>query len=727
MILASSSIYKDIFSVTVPKHELPSDHFPLTFKLKNKKPELINNKNITKINYENLFSAMENRFKTYFNKKFDHINLSTENLGKILLKNYELSLNENSRQCIKKIDNLNLPKKIISLIREKKEARKQAAKYNFPFFYTRYNLINKILNREILEHKQYINNKKLENLAMTKAKDSKFWKLLKHLEGNQSFSNNTFPYLDINGQKLYDEKSISKAFGENLAKIFVPYTDDSFDNEFFYETNQFCNTDQLFDYSYEEYYDCDFVMVELEVALEQLKIKSAPGPDTVNNRILKNLGRNGKKFLLFLINKSFKENSIPSSWKIAKMKMIPKKPHDQHNINNYRPISLTNSIAKIVERVIKNRLTDFLDSNNLISKYQSGFRANRSSIDNLFFFSQKCLLNFYKKQKIGGIVFDIEKAFDKIWHQGLFLKLHNMRIPTNIAKWIKNFLTDRSFYVSINGTDSELYKIKTGVPQGSILSPTLFSIFINDIPLSLPNYSNLSSVLYADDLFTFYSDKNIKRVQIVLQYYLNNLEKWLLQWRLKISAHKCSYNIYSRSNRGNSMISLKIFNQKIERVGNPRYLGIILDSRLSFSTHIKLLKDRCFRKMNYLRIINHINISNKTKLTVYNAMIRSNMDFAAPIISKISMTCNNKLNSIQYNSLRIILNRKRYKTSHSEMTAASGIKPLSRHINDLKENFIKKALNNNEMIIELREEVEEFLISNPELAEKDVSLFYKNS
>ena len=110
-------------------------------------------------------------------------------------------------------------------------------------------------------------------------------------------------------------------------------------------------------------------------------------------------------------------------------------------------------------------------------------------------------MGFAAKEKIGGIVFDIEKAFDKVWHQGLLVKLHKMRIFKIMAHWIKNFLSDRTFFVSINGCNSDLFPINTGVLQGSILFPILFSIFIDDIPLSLPNYPTLSGVLYADDLY----------------------------------------------------------------------------------------------------------------------------------------------------------------------------------------------------------------------------------
>ena len=271
----------------------------------------------------------------------------------------------------------------------------------------------------------------------------------------------------------------------------------------------------------------------MDTALHSLKPKSASGPDNLNNKVLKNLGKYGKHFLLSLFNKSFLENDIPKGWKIAKMKMLPKKTHDSHNINSYRPISLTNAIIKLLERLIKARLVYFLEKNKLLSKFQSGFREQRCPMDNIFYFTQKCLLAFQKKEKMGGIVFDIEKAFDKIWHEGLLKKMHDMKIPNKIAKWIKNFLTDRAFYVSNDGKDSQLFDIKTGVPQGSILSPILFSIFINDIPLELENYEKLGGALYADDLFSFYSDTNLNRIQIVLQKYLNKLEQWLKKWRHK--------------------------------------------------------------------------------------------------------------------------------------------------------------------------------------------------
>ena len=146
------------------------------------------------------------------------------------------------------------------------------------------------------------------------------------------------------------------------------------------------------------------------------------------------------------------------------------------------------------------------------------------------------------------------------------------------------------------------------------------------------------------------------------------------------------------------VITLKIFGQTIVKETNPRYLGVLLDPRLTYDTHINNLKDKCFRKMNFLRVMKHNKIQNNTKICVYNAMRRSNIDFAAPVLGRITKTNKKKFRSIQYNSLRIMLNRKNLRQSHSEMLKTSGIKPIFTHLDDLREYYIKIASVNISMI-----------------------------
>jgi hypothetical protein len=316
---------------------------------------------------------------------------------------------------------------------------------------------------------------------------------------------------------------------------------------------------------------------------------------------------------------------------------------------------------------------------------------------------------FSKKKKAAGILFDIQKAFDKVWHEGLLFKMHQIKIPNKIGKWIQNFLTNRKFYVSVNGQNSGCFSIYTGVPQGSVLSPILFILFMNDIPMQVPNYIDNESLLYADDLFNFYCDKNLNRINIILQKYLDLLEEWLRKWRLKVAPHKCSYNIYTEHKTCKKELNLKIFGQKINKENNARYLGIYLDNNLNFGHHINQMKDRCLRKLNFLKVLKSKKSScqTSTKIAVYNALVRSNLDFAGPLFNNISDGNKKKLESIQYHSMRIMLNCK-YGASSTEMRERLGISTLAEHFAKLNNKYLSMALVKNQLIADLFEQFIEF-------------------
>ena len=563
LILTSPNLLGIVKNLKIHSSELSSDHFPITFQITNhttQKPDI--NINQTKINYEKVHLEIEEKL-TYYKDKIAKLNFNYQN--KAFLKIHEYSLKLHTRVVIKKVDNINLPKEIITLINAKKDVKKQLVKYKLPIFRTRFNFLNKLVKKEICKYKNEKNQADLNKLADMKASETSFWKLLHKMNGTNKKKKIIIPYLLINGEKIYDNNKKAESFGNHLEKIFVPYEDTIFDNNFKTEVNTFVESEELFNYDSEKKYSDPFTLQELENTLDDLKIKSSTGPDDCPNKIFKNLGNTGKQIILNLANHSYLNNVILDEWKTAKIIMIPKTPNDSHNINNYRPISLTNTIIKIIERLVKRRLEFFLEKKKVISKYQSGFRKKRSPIDNIFYFMQKSLIAFDQNHKVGGIVYDIEKAFDKVWHEGLLIKLHQMKVPKIIGIWLKNFLKNRKFFVEINGIKSILFNIETGVPQGAILSSYLFSLFINDIPLKLELYRDLAGLLYADDLFSFYSNSNTNRIQAILQRYLNKLEEWLRKWRLKIAPHKCSYNIYQKYGKCEKLLNLSIFGQKINR------------------------------------------------------------------------------------------------------------------------------------------------------------------
>ena len=199
---------------------------------------------------------------------------------------------------------------------------------------------------------------------------------------------------------------------------------------------------------------------------------------------------------------------IPKEWKLANITMIPKNEFKSKNPNDYRPISLTSCLGKFAERLIKSRLYKTLEEKNILVNQQSGFREKRGTADNLLFFSQKISETFERGKNACSIFFDISKAFDKVWHSGLIFKLNEIGVDKYLIRYIKDFLDNRSFRVKVNNSFSGWKPIKCSVPQGSVLAPILFLVYINDIPLTNDKHLSYSS-LFADDLCSFFIYKGI--------------------------------------------------------------------------------------------------------------------------------------------------------------------------------------------------------------------------
>ena len=227
--------------------------------------------------------------------------------------------------------------------------------------------------------------------------------------------------------------------------------------------------------------------------------------------------------------------------------MIPKKSVS-NNPSDYRPISLTSCIGKVIERLIASRLCSFLEKKNILIKQQSGFRKSRRASDNLVGLSQIIGETLNRGKKVCAIMFDIAKAFDTVWHNGLIYKLMGNKTPTYLINWIENFLKNRQFRVCVNGSMSENYPISAGVPQGAAISPILFSVYINDIPIcEEKNYSG--SFLFADDLSTFFIFDKASNVKRKIYNYMLAVEAWLNKWRLLAAPKKCSYTIFSANGK----------------------------------------------------------------------------------------------------------------------------------------------------------------------------------
>ena len=225
---------------------------------------------------------------------------------------------------------------------------------------------------------------------------------------------------------------------------------------------------------------------------------------------------------------------IPSQWKNAEVRPIFKKG-DKSNPENYRPVSLTSVICKLFEKFIKEALNNHLINNNILSKEQFGFVSGRNTITQLLVTLNDWMHDLDNDNCVDAAYMDFRKAFDTVPHQRLITKLKSYNIKGPILNWIISFLSDRSQFVKINNSTSNNLKVSSGVPQGSVLGPTLFIYFIND----LPNVNINSNIkIFADDTKAYNSIKDLEDVK-KLQNVIDEMYLWTQKWLLKFNKNKC--------------------------------------------------------------------------------------------------------------------------------------------------------------------------------------------
>ena len=329
---------------------------------------------------------------------------------------------------------------------------------------------------------------------------------------------------------------------------------------------------------------CSNVISRIEISEDDMCKKLADlnptkscGPDGIHPRVLKELSNELAMPLKMLFDRTMYEGKIPESWKTAEVKPLFKKGAKMKP-GNYRPVSLTSIVCKIFESLIRDEVTAHLIRNNLLSEHQYGFMSGRSCTTQLLATLNDWFKCLDDDESVDAIYLDLQKAFDKVPHERLLVKLKGYGIDGNLLLWISDFLSDRSQFVTVGGVSSKNARVTSGVPQGSVLGPTLFLCFIND----MPDVLDCMVKIFADDTKAYRSiscEADCERLQ-------ENIDKmlfWADQWQLKFNNEKCKVLHLGKNNLG---YEYKMEGEPLASTEVEKDLGVHIDNKLSFEYHI---------------------------------------------------------------------------------------------------------------------------------------------
>ena len=364
-----------------------------------------------------------------------------------------------------------------------------------------------------------------------------------------------------------------------------------------------------------------FTLREMETQLERCK-DSAPGPDDIMISMVKNLATSAKGTLLRALNKLWDAGVYPEQWR-REIKLPFLKPGKDPNMpSSYRPITLTSCICKLFERMVNHRLMWFLEKNNVLCPEQSGFRKNKSTIDSLTQLTCHIEKGFREKKHTVAVFFDLEKAYDTVWRPEILNSMHQMGLRGNLPLFAEKFLVDRKFCVRVGASHSEYLPQEEGLPQGSVLSVTLFAIAINNITKQIG--PGVRCALYVDDFTIFVSASNLNHSTRVLQMAINNLEKWTKTKGMKFSSEKTVVIKFEKRKRGGEP-HLQLQAGRIQVRESTQYLGLILDKRLNWRDHVDHLRAKCTSPVNLIKHLSHLlwGADRKTLQQLYTTLLCS--------------------------------------------------------------------------------------------------------
>ena len=385
---------------------------------------------------------------------------------------------------------------------------------------------------------------------------------------------------------------------------------------------------------------------EVRKRLEKLNPNKATGPDGIPPRILKELANEIAEPLTIIMNKSMLEGKIPLIWKKANVVPIFKK--GKKNIpGNYRPVSLTCVLCKVMEAIVREQIVEHLKKNNLISGAQHGFVGGRSCATNLTKAMEDWTDALENDEATDIIYLDFAKAFDTVPHERMLHKLNSLGIQGQALDWIRSFLSERTQKVVVDGEESEQRDVASGIPQGSVLGPMLFVCFVNDLPDEVKS----SVLLFADDTKLYAS---VPENHEQIQEDLDKLQDWSGDWQLRFNAGKCKVmHLGKQTDPASYKMRGKDGMIELEETEMEKDLGVNVDNKLAFDNHIHIQTKKASKLLALIRRT-FVHLDEKILPLLYTAIVRPHLEFCNTIWHPLWKKDKEMLEDIQRRATRMI-------------------------------------------------------------------------
>ena len=669
------------------QHSLPislpllnSNHNPVEifFDFKYRETQLIKSYDYNNANWVNFKEQINNKFKLHF-----HIENTAQLEQKCsqFLNVVQCAIRDNIPSKTIDSNASKLPNYIKKLIKVKNKIRKKCQKRPTAFCKGMLKTAERLVYKLIRNY----NSKKLENIIKKlDPNDGSFWKFCKKYSKKSEFLPSVM--FDKNNEELLNDNDKANAFAEHFANISNVERNlgiKSFSLKVSREVRKFMKSSVDAD-------EIKFVSyLELSKIVKDLKNNKSPGDDNITAVIMKHLPRKALVFFLKIINGILLTGTFPSVWKTAKVIPVPKKGKDLSRLTGSRPISLLPLLGKITEKCVKKRIVMFLEEKKILVNEQFGFRTGHGTVDQLVRLINEITKNFNYKKHTGALLLDIADAFSTVWLDGLIFKMIKLGFPAYLIRVICSYIKDRKLFVKFNRAISKLYDLFSGVPQGSVLGPILFIIFINDAPM----LKNVDVSLFADDKLIFTASHLIRTIMGRLQKALDKNRKYFHKWKIKLNDGKTEAIIFTKR-RPEFGSNVKIGNFSIPWSDSVIYLGVTLDNRLNFLDHIRNIISKSIAKLISLYPIfnRNSNFSVASKLLLYKTVVRPTITYACSAWSYISNSSFGKLQILQNKFLRLIGNYRSY-TPIDQMHKELNIEFIHQHIKNLAEKYFIKIDN----------------------------------